>query len=78
MCARRFTLEPIAESGDRFADFSPFVPSINDAGTVAFQAALLNPVSVNACDQLAIRIRLADRRQLIVRADPSRSTPSHT
>src|SRR5215813_3072753 len=31
----------IAESGERFADFAPYVASINDAGTVAFQAALL-------------------------------------
>ena len=31
----------------------------------------LNPVSVNARDQLAIRVRLADGRQLIVRADPA-------
>lgn len=37
---RSYALTPIAETGDRFSDFSPYVPSINDAGVVAFQAAL--------------------------------------
>lgn len=37
---RRYALTPIAESGDRFADFAPYVASINNAGVVAFQAAL--------------------------------------
>jgi hypothetical protein len=32
----------------------------------------LNPVSVNDAGQVAIRVRLADGRQLIVRADPAR------
>jgi hypothetical protein len=30
----------IASTGDRFADFAPYVASVNDDGTVAFQAAL--------------------------------------
>ncbi len=30
----------IASTGERFSDFAPYVPSVNDAGTVAFQAAL--------------------------------------
>lgn len=34
----RFTL--IADTSDRFSDFAPYVPSVNDAGLVAFQAAL--------------------------------------
>jgi hypothetical protein len=36
--AFEFTL--IAEIGERFCDFAPYVPSVNDAGVVAFQAAL--------------------------------------
>jgi hypothetical protein len=31
----------------------------------------LNPVSVNAVGQLAIRVKLADARQFILRADPA-------
>jgi hypothetical protein len=38
--AKRFVLTPIADTNDRFSDFAPYVASINDAGTVAFQAAL--------------------------------------
>ena len=30
----------VASTGPRFVDFAPFVPSVNDAGLVAFQAAL--------------------------------------
>ena len=30
----------IATTGERFSDFSPYVAAVNDAGTVAFQAAL--------------------------------------
>ena len=30
----------------------------------------LNPVSINDCNQLAIRVALASGRQLIIRADP--------
>jgi len=30
----------IASTGERFSDFAPYVASVNDAGTVAFQAAL--------------------------------------
>jgi hypothetical protein len=30
----------------------------------------LNPVSVNDADQLAVRVRLADSRKLILRVDP--------
>jgi hypothetical protein len=32
----------IATTGERFSDFSPYVASVNDAGMVAFQAALYN------------------------------------
>lgn len=35
-----YTLVKIAETGARFSDFAPFVPSINDNGRIAFQAAL--------------------------------------
>jgi len=38
MSHRHLTL--IATTGERFSDFSPYVASVNDAGTVAFQAAL--------------------------------------
>jgi hypothetical protein len=37
---RSYTLTPLAETGDRFSDFSPYVASINDVGTVFFQAAI--------------------------------------
>lgn len=30
----------IASTGQRFVDFAPYVPSVNDAGLVAFQATL--------------------------------------
>jgi hypothetical protein len=33
-------LEVIASTGERFSGFAPYVASVNDAGTVAFQAAL--------------------------------------
>jgi hypothetical protein len=35
-----YSLVPIAESGERFAGFAPYVASITDAGSVAFQAVL--------------------------------------
>jgi hypothetical protein len=35
-----FFLTVIAGTGDRFADFAPYVASVNEAGVVAFQAAL--------------------------------------
>ena len=35
-----FSWTVIASTGDRFTDFAPYVASVNDAGTVAFQAAL--------------------------------------
>lgn len=34
------SLSLIARTGPRFRDFAPYVPAIDDAGTVAFQAAL--------------------------------------
>ncbi len=34
------TLSIIAQTGERFRDFAPYVASINDEGIVAFQAAL--------------------------------------
>ena len=37
---RSFSLTPIADTNDRFCDFSPYVASINNDGIVAFQAAL--------------------------------------
>jgi hypothetical protein len=37
---RSTSLTVIASSGERFSDFAPYVASVNDAGTVAFQAAL--------------------------------------
>jgi hypothetical protein len=38
--AQAFSLTPIAETADRFSDFAPYTPSINDTATVAFQAEL--------------------------------------
>ena len=35
-----FALVPVADTGDRFADFAPYVPSIDPRGRVAFQASL--------------------------------------
>jgi hypothetical protein len=35
-----FSWTVIATTGERFSDFAPYVASVNDAGTVAFQAAL--------------------------------------
>jgi len=35
-----FSWTEIAKTGDRFTDFAPYAASVNDAGTVAFQAAL--------------------------------------
>ena len=35
-----FSLTVIATTGERFSDFAPYVPSVNDVGIVAFQAAL--------------------------------------
>lgn len=35
-----FSWTVIATTGERFIDFAPYVASVNDAGTVAFQAAL--------------------------------------
>jgi hypothetical protein len=61
-----FSLTVIAATGDRFDDFAPFVASVNDGGTVA------NPVSVNAAGEVAVRVRLVDGRQVILRADPVR------
>src|SRR5439155_23562415 len=34
-----FSLTVIATTGERFCEFAPYVASVNDAGTVAFQAA---------------------------------------
>lgn len=36
----RWKLTPIAETGDRFREFAPYVPSIDSRGRVAFQASL--------------------------------------
>src|SRR5437870_13672712 len=38
--ALMFSMTVIATTGERFSDFAPYVASVNDAGTVAFQAAL--------------------------------------
>ncbi|HZW09477.1 MAG TPA: cell division protein FtsQ/DivIB [Phycisphaerales bacterium] len=35
-----YTLTPIATTGDQFAGFAPYVPSIGPDGTIAFQASL--------------------------------------
>jgi hypothetical protein len=35
-----YRLTPIADTSDRFADFAPYVASVNNHGVVAFQAAL--------------------------------------
>jgi hypothetical protein len=40
-----------------------------DGSTI--EAFALNPVSINASGQLAVRLELADGRQLVVRADPT-------
>ena len=41
----RFEITPIADTSGEFHDFAPFVPAVNDAGTVAFQATLLGGMS---------------------------------
>ena len=38
--AGSYALTPLAETGERFSDFAPYVASINDDGLVAFQASL--------------------------------------
>ena len=103
----------IAETNEQFKSFSPYVASINNGGTVAFQSTLanggagifsssgglgiysgtdpltdkilavgeamlgsvvtefaLNPVSINDAGQLAIRIKLANGREMIIRYEP--------
>lgn len=35
-----YTLSTIAETGEQFSDFAPYVASIDDRGVVAFQATL--------------------------------------
>src|SRR5438128_111287 len=35
-----YSLKVIATTGERFSDFAPYVASVNDAATVAFQAGL--------------------------------------
>lgn len=46
-----FALTVLAETGERFADFAPYVASINAAGVVAFQAALrAGGTGVFTCD----------------------------
>ena len=35
-----YTLTPVAETGERFSDFAPYVGAIDNRGLVAFQAAL--------------------------------------
>lgn len=42
MLSRNFTFKIIAQTDEKFKDFSPYVPSINDNGDVAFQAELNN------------------------------------
>jgi hypothetical protein len=43
---------------------------ISNAGGSTVAELASNPVSVNAVGQVAIRVRLTDGRQLILRADP--------
>lgn len=38
--AGSYEFTPIASTGDRFADFGPYVPAVNNLGVVAFQATL--------------------------------------
>ena len=40
MAQGTFALVLVADTGDRFAEFAPYVPSIDPRGHVAFQAAL--------------------------------------
>ena len=40
MAESMFALTVVADTGDRFADFGPYVPSIDTRGRVAFQASL--------------------------------------
>jgi hypothetical protein len=40
MAEGMFALAPVADTGDRFANFAPYVPSIELRGRVAFQASL--------------------------------------
>ena len=34
--ARSYTVTLVAQTGERFADFAPYVPSINDDGVITF------------------------------------------
>src|SRR3972149_7611154 len=38
--AGSYEFTPIASTGDRFTDFAPYVPAVNNLGVVAFQATL--------------------------------------
>jgi hypothetical protein len=57
-----------------YAGADPVADRIIALGDPLFGSAVtefaLNPVSVNEAGQLAIRVRLADGRQTILRADP--------
>ena len=45
---------PIAETGDRFVDFMPYVASLNDSGVVAFPGE--RPVQGGGCDDGTARV----------------------
>ena len=71
---RPFTLTPLAMNEDRFTDFAPYVPAIDDHGVVAFQATLRDGNSgVFTSDGRAI----ADVAVSTSPACPARSFTSH-
>lgn len=68
LAPRRFRLVPIAWTGDRFTDFAPYVASIADSGTVAFQA------TTRMCDgRSSTGIFTGDGATITVVAEPTAS-----
>jgi hypothetical protein len=59
--ASSFALSVIAETDERFSDFAPYVASVNNVGTVAFQATLRDGTS---------GVYMGDGRQVTLVADP--------
>jgi hypothetical protein len=71
-----FTAVPRGGRLGVFAGADPIADRIVCLGDPLFGSTVtgfaLNPVSVNEAAQLAIRVRLADDRQAVVRVDPAR------
>jgi hypothetical protein len=69
-----FFATPVERSLGVFCGKDPLADRIVAIGDPLFGSTVadfaLNPVSLNDLGQLAIRIKLADDRQFIIRADP--------